>query len=145
MRLFRFITKVIFYPFSKICCLVMRSFLSPHTRRILFMTTVYGISQGIRKLDTGDLTRSKTLLDVVYDKDSLEIPALIYSHIWGDSLAKDTGLDVTSLDNFSKSVDTLIKRLPTWIRYGTYERMVSDANSIYEELSTSDNMCFIRQ
>ena len=128
-------------PIYGLGCFLMKTFLSPHTRRILFMTAIYGTIKGMDKIETNELFTVGSLMDVVYDKNALEIPALVYSYVWGDDLAKDIGIDVSSKEKFILSIHKAMDKLPSWLQYGTQGRMINDAAAIYDDVCKE--MCFV--
>lgn len=103
---------------------------SRHKRWILMSSLYFAANRNRYKGDEEIVTRCNEELDLVDNKETLNIPLLLNERLWDERLLKSYGIDLKEVSNtedgIKNAANVLVDLAPTCLSYGKRFEMVRD-------------------
>ena len=131
---------------------VFAKFLNWKTRRMIFLSSIYGLIMDITKPDASNAEKLSKVLNIGRTGKGIEFPIAIKSVIWYRCL--DSSLEVQgrtlhlrdlanpslSEEDGSLMVETIINIMPSWLRYAKRSQMVYDLQRLVKHLQSGNKV-----
>lgn len=127
--MFIFYQPLRFSPLKGFCLKLIYKVLSWRTRRMIFLSSLYGLAMDIQKPDISHAKKLSKVLNIAREPSSVELPMSLKSVIWKNHLTEKLDrqgniLRVTDLNNpwlsledFDALATSIVKNMPEWLKY----------------------------
>lgn len=115
--------------FKGFCLKLAYKLLSWRTRRMIFLSSLYGLVMDIQKPDISHAKKLSKVLNIAREPSSVELPMSLKSVIWNKRLTEkldhqgnilrftDLNKPWLSLEDFDTLATSIVKNMPEWLRY----------------------------
>lgn len=119
-----------------------RRFLTWKLRRLIFLSSLYGVVSQVRHVDEENAKRLVKALNIANNPDSVQLPVAVKSAIWSHRVEngfyiEDRHLNVQDLGSKDiKDADLeeiarwIVKKMPYWLHYAKSTQMLYDVKRL---------------
>jgi hypothetical protein len=121
------------------------------TRRMIFLSSIYGLVLDISRTDTENAEKLSRVLNIGRSVEGIEFPIAIKSVIWYNRISpymeiegrtvhiRDLSNPKISEEDSRLIIDSILARMPSWLKYAKLSQMRYDLTKLASLLQTQQS------